>query len=229
MRMVVVTDMNDSLFRLMSWLSPAYPVGAYSYSHGLEYAVDAGLVADAESVRDWIATILTAGSGFADLVFLAAAWDSEPERLPSINEFALAFQGTAEIRLECTAQGLAFLLVTAEAWPCEAIEALQGIAQDQIVYAVAVGAVAKSHGIDRREAMTAYAHAFAANLVSAAVRLIPLGQTDGQRITAKLMPTCMAAVERAASTPADEVSTSTPMVDIASMKHEHQYTRLFRS
>ena len=229
MRMVVVTAMNDSLFRLMSWLSPAYPVGAYSYSHGLEYAVDAGLVTDAESVRDWIATILTAGSGFADLVFVAAAWDSEPERLPSINEFALAFQGTAEIRLESTAQGRAFLLVTAEAWPCEAIEALRGIPQDEIVYAVAVGAVAKSHGIDRREVMTAYAHAFAANLVSAAVRLIPLGQTDGQRLTAKLMPACVAAVERAASTTADEVSTSTPMVDIASMKHEHQYTRLFRS
>ena len=211
MRMVVVTAMNDSLFRLMSWLSPAYPVGAYSYSHGLEYAVDAGLVTDAECVRDWIATIVTAGSGFADLVFVAAAWDSEPERLPGLNEFALAFQGTAEIRRESTAQSRAFLLVTAEAWPCEAIEALRGIPQDEIVYAVAVGAVAKSHGINRREVMTAYAHAFAANLVSAAVRLIPLGQTDGQRITAKLMPACAAAVERAASTPADEVSISTPM------------------
>lgn len=229
MRRVMATDMGDSLFRLMSWLSPAYPVGAYSFSHGLEYAVDAGLVTDTESVRDWLATIMTTGSGFADLVFVAAAWDSEPEQLPGLNEFALAFQGTAEVRLESTAQGRAFLLVTAEAWPCEAIETLQRIPQEEIVYAVAVGAVAKSHGIDRREVMTAYAHAFAANLVSAAVRLIPLGQTDGQRITADLMPTCVTAVERAAATPADEVSMSTPMVDIASMKHEHQYTRLFRS
>lgn len=225
----MVTGMNDSLFRLMSWLSPAYPVGAYSFSHGLEYAVDAGLVTDAEGTRDWIATIMMAGSGFADLVFVAAAWESDLERLPGLNEFALAFQSTAEIRLESTAQGRAFLLVTAEAWPCEAIGALQGIPRDEIVYAVAVGAVTKSHGIDRRDVMTAYAHAFAANLVSAAVRLIPLGQTDGQRITANLMLTCVAAVERAASTPADEVSTSTPMVDIASMKHERQYTRLFRS
>lgn len=229
MRRVMATDMGDSLFRLMSWLSPAYPVGAYSFSHGLEYAVDAGLVTDTESVRDWLATIMTTGSGFADLVFVAAAWDSEPEQLPGLNEFALAFQGTAEVRLESTAQGRAFLLVTAEAWPCEAIATLQGIPQEEIVYAVAVGAVARSHGIDRREVMTAYAHAFAANLVSAAVRLIPLGQTDGQRITAHLMPTCVTAVERAAATPADEVSMSTPMVDITSMKHEHQYTRLFRS
>jgi len=229
MRRVLATGMDDSLFRLMSWLSPAYPVGAYSFSHGLEYAVDAGLVTDRDSVREWLATVVTAGSGFADLVFVAAAWDSEPEQLPGLNEFAYAFQGTAEIRLESTAQGRAFMLVTAEAWSCDAIETLQGVPHDEIVYAVAVGAVARSHGIERQETMTAYSHAFTANLVSAAVRLIPLGQTDGQRITADLMPTCIAAVERAASTPADEVSTSTPMVDIASMKHEHQYTRLFRS
>ena len=229
MSITMDTAMNDSLFRLMSWLSPAYPVGAYSFSHGLEYAVDAGLVTDTESARDWIANIIVASGGFADLVFVAAAWDSEPDRLAGLNETALAFQGTAEIRLESTAQGRAFLLVTAEAWPCEAVQSLQAIPPEEVVYAVAVGAVARSHGIDRREAMTAYAHAFAANLVSAAVRLIPLGQTDGQRITANLMPTCIAAVDRAASTPADEVSTSTLMVDIASMKHEHQYTRLFRS
>ncbi len=213
----------------MSWLSPAYPVGAYSFSHGLEYAVDAGLVTDAESARDWIATIMMAGGGFVDLAFVAAGWDSEPTELTGLNEIALAFQGTAEIRLESTAQGRAFYLVTAEAWPCEAIDAFQDVAQDEIVYPVVVGAVARSHGIDRGEAMMAYAHAFAANLVSAAVRLIPLGQTDGQRITADLMPTCTAAVERAVSTPVDEISMSTPMVDIASMKHENQYTRLFRS
>ena len=106
---------------------------------------------------------------------------------------------------------------------------LESIPRDEVVYAVAVGAVARSHGIDRRQAMTAYAHAFAANLVSAAVRLIPLGQTDGQRITARLLPVCLGAVERAASTPVSDVSTSTPMVDIVSMNHEHQYTRLFRS
>ena len=220
---------DDSLFRLMSWLSPAYPVGAYSFSHGIEYAVDAGLVTDVESVRNWIATIMAAGNAFADLVFVAAAWDSAPDDLPGLNEFALAFQGTAELRLETTAQGRAFCLVTSEAWPCEALDALQGVAPNDVVYPVVVGAVAKSHGIERGDTMTAYAHAFAANLVSAAVRLIPLGQTDGQRITADLMPTCMAAVERAAVTSADEVYTSTPMVDIASMKHEKLYTRLFRS
>ena len=220
---------TDSLYRLMSWLSPTYPVGAYSFSHGLEYAVEAGLVTDRESVHDWIATVMTAGNGFADLVFVAAAWDSEPSQLANLNEYVLAFQGTAELRLESTAQGRAFLSVTADAWPCAATAALAGMPHDDVTYAVAVGAVAKSHNIDKREAVLAYAHAFAANLVSAAVRLVPLGQTDGQRITADLMPTCVAEAERALATTADEVSTSTPMVDIASMQHEHQYTRLFRS
>ena len=220
---------TDSLYRLMSWLSPTYPVGAYSFSHGLEYAVEAGLVVDRASTLDWIATVMTAGNGLADLVFVAAAWDSDPAELASLNEYVLAFQGTAELRLESTAQGRAFLSVTADAWPCEATDALTSIPQDEITYAVAVGAVAKSHNIDRRDAVIAYAHAFAANLVSAAVRLVPLGQTDGQRITADLLPTCVAAAERALATAPDEVSTSTPMVDIASMKHEHQYTRLFRS
>ena len=220
---------SDSLYRLMSWLSPTYPVGAYSFSHGLEYAVDAGLVTDRESAHDWIAAVVTAGNGFADLVFVAAAWDSELTELSGLNEYVLAFQGTAELRLESTAQGRAFHSVTADAWPCAATDALTTIPQDEITYAVVVGAVAGSHNIDKRDAVLAYAHAFAANLVSAAVRLVPLGQTDGQRITADLLPTCMAAAERALATTPDEASTSTPMVDIASMQHEHQYTRLFRS
>ncbi len=223
------TDMNDALFRLMSWLSPAYPVGAYSFSHGLEYAVEEGLVTDAGSARSWIGTIMANGSGFADLIFVAAAWDSDPDELPDLNDVALAFQGTAELRLESTAQGGAFVRVTRDAWPCEAMKTLEKIAADDVSYAVAVGAVAKSHCIDRRDTALAYAHAFAANLVSAAVRLIPLGQTDGQRITADLMPTCIEAVDRATSMTVDDVATSTPLVDVASMNHEHQYTRLFRS
>jgi len=232
---IPATTMSDALFRLMSWLSPAYPVGAYAFSHGLEYAVDAGGVSDREGARDWIATVMSLGSGYADLVFAAAAWDIDaghpaaPEELRELNELALAFQGTAELRLESTAQGRAFASVTADAWPCAATEALTQLSRDEIVHAVAVGAVARSHGIGRAETLTAYAHAYAANLVSAAVRLIPLGQTDGQRITAELMPVCLAAVERAAATPVDDVSSSTPMVDVASMKHEVQYTRLFRS
>ena len=227
--MIMGTDMSDSLFRLMSWLSPAYPVGSYAFSHGLEYAVEAGLVHDRDTARDWIATIMAHGSGFADLVFVGSAWESGTENLAELNELARAFQGTLELRLESTAQGRAFVSVTASAWPCDAIETLAKIPDNEVVYAIAVGAVSANHGISRVDTMTAYAHAFAANLVSAAVRLIPLGQTDGQRITAELMPVCIASVERAAATSWQDVSASTPMVDIASMKHEHQYTRLFRS
>lgn len=224
--------MSDALFRLMSWLSPAYPVGAYAFSHGLEYAVEAGLVRNRHGASKWIATVMSMGNGYADLVFVAAAWDAEPnalKRLTALNELALAFQGTAELHTESAAQGRAFVSVTADAWPCGATETLARLPGEHIAHAVAVGAVARSHGVGRTETLTAWAHAYAANLVSAAVRLIPLGQTDGQRITAELMPVCLAAVERAATTPVDEVSSSTPMVDLASMRHEVQYTRLFRS
>ncbi|HKL62902.1 MAG TPA: urease accessory protein UreF [Woeseiaceae bacterium] len=227
--------MSDALFRLMSWLSPAYPVGAYAFSHGLEQAVEADQVTDRDGARKWIAAVMAMGGGYADLVFAGAAWDIDAGRqtaldaLRELNQLALAFQGTAELRLESTAQGRAFASVTADAWPCAATEALTQLSRDEIVHAVAVGAVARSHGIGRTDTLTAYAHAYAANLVSAAVRLIPLGQTDAQRITAELMPVCLAAVERAAATPVDDVSSSTPMVDVASMKHEVQYTRLFRS
>ncbi len=224
-------DTDGELYRLMTWLSPAYPVGAYAFSHGLENAVDTELVVDAETTHDWIASVLTRGNAQADLVFAAAAWDATPdaETLGTLNELALAFQTTAELRLESTAQGLAYVAVSRDAWPCKAVDALTAMPGEDVAYPVAVGAIAASHGVGKRATLLAYAHAFAANLVSAAVRLVPLGQTDGQRITAKLMAVAEAAVSRSLNTPVDTVATATPVVDLASMNHESQYTRLFRS
>lgn len=222
---------EGALYRLMSWLSPAYPVGAYAFSHGIENAVETGAITDRPTAGDWIESIVTDGNGFADLVFASAAWEfaGHEARLGDVNAFALAFQPTAELYTESTAQGRAFLSVTAEAWECTAIATLQRMARRDIAYPVAVGAVARSHGIDGGELLTAYGHAYAANLVSAAVRLVPLGQTDGQRLTAALLPAVEAAAQRAAGIAYTDVSTSTPMVDIASMNHESQYVRLFRS
>ncbi|MDJ0654883.1 MAG: urease accessory protein UreF [Xanthomonadales bacterium] len=222
---------DGELYRLMSWLSPAYPVGAYAYSHGLENAVENGLVVDTATACDWIATVISSGNGQSDLVFVCAAWDraADPQGLVDLNEFALAFQPTAELRLESSAQGKAFTKVSADAWYCRAIDTLEKLPGAEIAYPVAVGALAAGHGICRQTTMLAYAHGFASNLVSAAVRLVPLGQTDGQRITASLMPIAEAAVAEAMDTPFEDVATATPMVDIASMNHESQYTRLFRS
>lgn len=223
--------MADDLYRLMTWLSPSFPVGAYSFSHGLESAIEQGLVTDEESTRDWISDLLSYGDGRADLVFLGAAWEAanDDEQLRDVHDLALAFQPSEEIRLECTAQGVAFLKVAAAAWPCDEIGTLRKIAGRDIAYPVAVGVVARGHGVERDATLAAYGHAFIANLVSAAVRLIPLGQTDGQRITAALQGQVTEAVLAAGNTPLDEVTSSCLRADITSMQHESQYTRLFRS
>lgn len=223
--------MTKNLYPLMTWLSPSFPVGAYSFSHGLENAVEAGLVTDAAQAESWITDLLTHGDGHADLVFLAHAWSAgdDSDALQEVHELALAFQPSREIRLESTAQGSSFLKTAASTWPCAAIDGLQDIAGDAVAYPVAIGAVARSHGVDRDAALEAYAHAFVANLVSAAIRLVPLGQTDGQKITAALQHTVRTEVVRAAETPLQSVTSSCLMADITSMRHEIQYTRLFRS
>lgn len=223
--------MNSSLYPLMTWLSPSFPVGAYSFSHGLENAVETGLITDTNSATLWIRDLLTAGDGHADLVFLSHAWDADGDEqiLREVHELALAFQPSQEIRLESTAQGNSFLKTVANTWPCDVIQVLQEIAGDAIVYPVALGAIARAHSVDRDATLEAYGHAFIANLVSAAVRLVPLGQTDGQRITAGLQADVSREAARAAATPLQSVTSSCLMADITSMRHEIQYTRLFRS
>jgi urease accessory protein len=222
---------DSKLYRLLSWLSPAFPVGAYSFSHGLECAIEAGLVCDADTTRDWIGDLLLVGDGQADLVFLAAAWHAagDAQALLEVHELALAFQPSAEIRLETTAQGGAFIKAMAAAWPCELIAVLQRMLDGPVAYPVAVGVAARGHDIALEMTAETFAHACASNLVSAAIRLVPLGQTEGQQITARLMSTVTAAVASAIATPLQMVTSSCIMADIMSMRHETQYTRLFRS
>lgn len=222
-----------ALYRLLTWLSPAYPTGGFSYSHGLEYAVEAGLVTDAASLESWIATILCHGAGRVDGVLLAhthaAASADDREGLVEVAEFALAMRATAEMALESQAQGDAFLTTTRAAWPGPEIERVAQHLPPPVVLPVAVGAACGASGVPLRPALAAYLHGFAANLVSAGVRLIPLGQTAGQRAVAALEPVVAEAVERAAALPLDDIGAAVPMVDWTSMRHETQYTRLFRS
>ena len=215
---------DAALYRLMTWLSPSYPVGAYSYSHGVEYAVEAGLVRDRGTLVDWVAHAVKHGAGLTDAALLAASWRGE-----DVTELADAWRGSAEMALESRAQGAAFLAATQAAWPHPALDELALRRQGEAPLPVAVGVAAQAHGVALDAALTAYLHAFAANLVSAGVRLIPLGQTDGQRALAALEPAVAAAAGTARGTPLDEIGTASPTIDWCSMKHETQYTRLFRS
>jgi urease accessory protein len=222
-----------ALYRLMAWLSPSYPVGAFSYSSGIEWAVEAGDIKDAESLRRWLAVVIGQGSGFCDAVFFVHAHRSLAEpgdrALYAVAELAAAFAPSKERHLETTAQGRAFVEATRAAWPCAALDRLAAAWTGPVAYPVAVGAVAAGHGVALVPALHAFLHAVAANLVSAGVRLIPLGQNDGQRLLAALEPVVEATAQRALATPLDEVGSAAVRADLASQLHETQYTRLFRS
>lgn len=219
-----------ALYRLMTWFSPAYPVGAFSYSHGLETAVADGAVSDRESLVAWIATVLRHGAGLCDSVLFRAAWTAAAEVDDGAMEDAVrlgrALTPTAELRLQTLAQGNAFLDATRDAWPCKELKALDG---EGVPLPVAAGAACAGHEVPVEDGLAAYLTEFAANLVSAGVRLIPLGQRDGQRAIAALEP-CIAEVAAAsAELSLETAGAATPVVDLASMGHETQYTRLFRS
>ncbi|MYM55635.1 urease accessory protein UreF [Thalassovita mangrovi] len=214
----MITD--TALLTLAQWLSPAYPVGAFSYSHGLEWAVETGQVRDADSFRDWLEDILRHGTGRNDAILLACAHRSDPGALRELDDLARAYAPSKERLLETEAQGAAFCRTTAAIW---------GDDMPDLTYPVAVGYAARAHGFPLRQTSAMYLHAFASNLTSAAIRLVPLGQTEGQAVLTALTPLCETlAAETEALTP-DDLGGSVFMADIAAMKHETQYTRLFRS
>ena len=222
-----------ALYRLMTWLSPSFPVGAFSYSSGIEWAVEAGDIVDAASLRDWLAAMLVDGPGFCDGVFLAhahrAASSDDNAGLREIAELAAAFVPSRERQLETSAQGRAFIDIACAAWNSDGLERMIEHCGGAIVYPVAVGLVSAAHAIPLAPTMQAFLHALTSNWISAGARLIPLGQTDSQRVLALLEPTVVATAKRALEASLKDLGSATFRADLASMRHETQYTRLFRS
>lgn len=216
---------GPALVRLMTWLSPAFPIGAFAFSHGLEAAVAEGGLADGETVADWIALLLTDGSAWNDLVLFAqahrAAAAGDEGQLREIADLARALGGSAERRLETLALGDAFAR-SAAPWS----DAGPGGGE---VYPIAVARVAVAGGVSLRPALEAFAHGFATNLVSAATRLVPLGQSAAMRALHALEPVILASAARAASSTQDDLGSAAILSDIAAMRHETLPTRLFRS
>jgi urease accessory protein len=230
----LATGEAAALYRLMTWLSPAFPVGAFSYSSGIEWAVEAGDIKDAPSLQHWLATMLTDGPGFCDAIFVAhthrAAACCDSSKLRDIAELAAAFVPSRERQLETSAQGRAFIDIARAAWNCNGMDNLIAACDGAIVYPVAVGLVSAAHAIPLEPTMHAFLHAVTSNWISAGARLIPLGQTDSQRILAALEPVVAATGRRAMNaTTVDDLGSAMFRADLASMRHETQYTRLFRS
>ncbi|HEX6958163.1 MAG TPA: urease accessory protein UreF [Ferrovibrio sp.] len=223
---------TTELYRLLAWFSPSYPIGAFSYSHGIEQAVEVGHIRDVATLAAWIGHILRHGAGWVDAVLLKEAYAAaeDAQRLDELADLALAWRGTQETALESSQQGGSFLSITRAAWGAAPLEAFAAMRADKpVALSIAIGVAAAAHRLELNAVLAAYLHAFAANLVSAAVRLIPLGQTDGQRALQALMLVVDSVVPCARACEIDECGTAAMMVDIASMMHETQYTRLFRS
>ncbi|HWT96849.1 MAG TPA: urease accessory UreF family protein [Terriglobales bacterium] len=223
----------EQVMQLMAWLSPAFPVGAFSYSHGIEQAVEAGLVIDRATTASWIAGILQYGAGWVDAgLFLAAhraVISVDAADLGEIVAMGAAWRGTAETALESSAQGNAFVATLRAGWDLPQAAAWFERLPAMPVYPIAVAIAAASCAIVEEIALAAYLQAFAANLISAAQRLVPLGQTDGQRILATLTAEIGDIVALARKTSFDDIGSAALMVDWTSAQHETQYTRLFRS
>lgn len=233
--LAATTIMDDAVqSRLLAWLSPAYPIGAFSYSHGLEMAVEDGAVTNRENLVAYAEAALLQGAGGVDAGLLALAWRAatgdDDAALDAITELAAAWRGTAELALEATQPGAAFAQVTQAAWPEPRFAAFAARHTGRLTHAVAFGAAAAFHAIPLRAACHGWLAAFAANIVSAGVRLVPLGQTDGQIATAALLPAIARATDAAlAVTDADDLGSAAVLLDLFSLRHETQYTRLFRS
>jgi urease accessory protein len=278
-------DMTGSgaLYRLLAWLSPSFPIGAFSYSHGLEAAADAGAVCDRASLQDWVAAIVVRGSGRMDADILRDAYRAvaadDAEAFAAANARGAAYRGTAELALENTQQGEAFLSTYRAAWEKGSLEtgglsaqhphpaaacapatlsrnAGEGFSNgafstlsriagegtrgrsprggerpggEGVCHAAIFGAAAARAEIAPEDALLGYLQAFAANLVSAGLRLGIIGQTDGQRILSAVEPDIVAAVRAAMTRDPADFGSATFGIDLASMTHETQYTRLFRS
>ena len=209
----------------MTWLSPAFPTGAYAYSHGLEWAVEAGDVRDEAGLLLWAADVIAHGSGRTDAILLRHAYRATD--LADVAELAAAAQSCRERRMETLAQGDAFA-IAAQVWGAPLLDQLRwdGL---PIAYPVAVGALAQAQGVREDPAALAFLHAFAANLVSAAVRLVPLGQTAGLRTLAALEPVLADVAADTRHATLDDLGGACFRSDIAAMRHETQHTRLFRT
>lgn len=209
---------TDAALTLHQLFSPAFPVGAFAYSHGLETAVQEGRVRNAADLRDWLETVLRHGAGWSDAVLLAHA--ARGGDAAELTELGLALSPSAERRLETEQQGGAFAATVSGVW---------GIEIPPAPYPVAVGLAVAALELPLADALRLYLQAFASNLAAAGVRLVPLGQTDGQRVVQALSPLCAVLADQAQGADLDQIGGFAPLIDIASQRHDMLYSRLFRS
>ena len=216
-----IMSTKQPLLTALQWLSPAFPVGSFAYSHGLEWAIEAGHIKDEPTLQSWLQDLIALGSGRSDAILVSLAHCAEDRAaLKSLNDLALALAPSSERRAETVLQGQAFCQTLKDVWDYD----ISGLC-----YPVAVGYGAFCAGLDRADITAAYLHAYVANLISAAVRLVPLGQTQGQRILLGLMPDILEVGTAALSASEEDLTSAGFLSDVASMRHETLKTRIFKT
>lgn len=228
---ITVITMNETasgqkLLRLLTWMSPTFPIGAFAYSHGLERAVHDELIVTRDDLADWLHDLMTRGSAWNDAVLFAQSWN-EAQSGADLHELAALAEAMApstERHMETMMQGTAFL-DAASAWPHDVFARLP----KDCAMPVAAGALSGAHGIPLEQALAAYLHAFIANLIQAGLRLMPLGQADGVALLARLEDCVLTTARHASLASLDDLGSATILAEIASLKHETQNSRLFRS
>lgn len=206
---------------LAQWFSPSFPVGAFAYSHGLEWAIESGAVHDPASTNDWIAQVLAHGAGWNDTLLLAASYRAADEAaMREVDAIARALAASRERLKETDLQGAAF---------CKVVSNLSGISMGGLCYPVAIGWAARRATLPLELTAQMYLQSFLSNLAAVAMRLVPLGQTAGQTLIRDLTPSCIDIVDAALPRDLDDLSSTTFSADIAAMKHETQYARIFRT
>lgn len=215
----IPTAMTTDLLTLTQWLSPSYPVGAFAYSHGLEAAIGMGWINGRDSLHDWLHDVLTDGSGRNDCILLRVAHAGEVP-LDDVNATGIAFAASAERQKEAKLQGAAFVATTAAIWETE---------NTDLIYPVAIGAAVRQLDLDLNVVCAMYLQAMMSNLIAAAQRLMPLGQTDGQAILNELNVTCQTVGQETDGATLDDLHACAFLSDIAAMQHETQSPRIFRT
>ncbi|MBW4981625.1 urease accessory protein UreF [Mameliella sp. CS4] len=210
---------DPRLLTLTQWLSPAYPVGAFAWSHGLESAVRQGWVTDEVSLQSWLTDILAEGSGKADALWIRLAWQGD-RSVAELDALARAWQPSRERLREAERQGTAFVQVTADVWDLDL---------PPMLLPVALGEAARQMDMSVEPVAALYLQSFAGNLVSAAQRLMPLGQTAAQGVLARLAPLCAELAAGTEGLTLEDMASCAFLSDVASMKHETLEPRLFQS
>ena len=216
----------NNILKLLTWNNQAFPIGSYSFSSGLEYAVESNLITTGYELQSWLKNLLNFGSIQTDAILLVEAWKlmkkKKNRNLIELNNFAISLNQSYEKYIENYEQGKSFIKITSDAWNHK-------FQSKNLTFPLAYASSAYQENIKLEDTLISYLHANLCNLLSAGIKLIPLGQTEGQRIQIKLNLYIEEEYKIILKKDMNDIGNCGWVNDIVSMQHENQFTRIFRT